>query len=152
VSGYQLAQLNVARLRHPLDDERTSEFVDALDPINALAEASPGFVWRLTDESGQSSSYVDVSDDPLFIINLSVWESPEHLRAFVYRTDHRDFLRRKAEWFRPHQRPFAVCWWVPTGHRPDEHEAMTRLDRLERDGPSDDVFPFRPPFPPPPGE
>jgi len=155
MTGWHVAQLNVARLHHSLDDERTAGFVDALDPINELAETSPGFVWRLVDDDGQSSSYVDVpgerGTDPFFLVNLSVWETPEQLRAFVYGTAHRDFLRRRAEWFESFDGVYAVCWWIPAGHEPTAAEALDRLERLERDGPSPDAFPFRPPFPAPPG-
>ncbi len=148
--SHHLAQLNVGRLHKPLDAPETAEFVAALDPINALAEAAPGFVWRLTDDDGASSSYVRAADDPLFIINLSVWETPRHLHDYVYRTEHIEFLRRRGEWFATAERPYACCWWVPVGHRPDEVEAMAMLARFERDGPTDEVFAFRPPFPAPP--
>jgi hypothetical protein len=154
MTSWQLAQLNVARLRHPLDDVRTAGFVEALDPINELAETSPGFVWRLVDDEGQSSSYVELpgerGTDPLFLVNLSVWETPDQLRDFVYGTVHRDYLRQRADWFEPFAGIYAVCWWVPAGHEPTATEALDRLDRLERDGPTAEVFPFRPPFPPPP--
>ena len=111
--------------------------------INALAESSPGFVWRLVDESGQSSSYVRADDDPLFIINLSVWETPEQLHDFVFQTAHTPFLRRRREWFERMAEAFLVCWWVPAGHRPTVDEAMDRLDRLRRDGVTDDAFTLR---------
>jgi len=142
-SGWHLAELNVALLRQPLDHPDTAEFVDALDGINALAESSPGFVWRLVDESGQSSSYVRADDDPLFIINLSVWETPEQLHDFVFQTAHTPFLRRRREWFERMAEAFLVCWWVPVGHRPSVDEAIDRLDRLRRDGVSDDAFTLR---------
>ena len=147
---HHLAQLNIGQLRHPLDHPEMAEFTNSLDEINELAEKSPGFVWRLTDETGQSSSYIQVSDDPLLAINLSVWESPRHLQDFVYKTDHRGFLRRRVEWFEPPSGTFAVCWWVPAGHRPSETEAMQRLADLDQDGPTELVFGFRPPFPAPP--
>ena len=133
----------MARLRQPLDHPDTAEFVDALDEINDLAESSPGFVWRLVDESGQSSSYVRADDDPLFIINLSVWETPEVLHDFVFQTAHTPFLRRRREWFERLAEAFLVCWWVPVGHRPSVEEALDRLDRLRRDGVTDDAFTFR---------
>ena len=148
--NYHLAQINVARLHHPLDHAQTAEFVAALDPINALAEASPGFVWRLTDEDGQSSSYVSVSDDPLFLINYSVWETAEDLRAFVYQTEHRDYLRRRREWFQAMDVPITACWWIPAGIIPTVEHALARLEQLRTHGPSDRVFPFKPPFPSPP--
>ena len=104
-TGWHFAELNIGRLHEPLDHPATKEFVDALDEINALAEASPGFVWRLKDEAtGLSSSYVRADDDPLTIINLSVWETPEQLHDFVYRTAHTPFLRRRREWFQKVER------------------------------------------------
>ena len=147
---YHLAQVNLGRLRHPLDDERMAEFVEALEPINELAEASPGFVWRLTGDDGQSSSYVEVSDDPLLAINLTVWESVEALRAYVFKSDHAAFLRRRREWFQPFDGVFAACWWVPAGHLPTVDEAMERLADLEANGPTESTFGFKPPFPAPP--
>lgn len=154
MAGWQFAQLNVARLRHPLDDARTAGFVDALDPINALAESSPGFVWRLVDDDGQSSSFVELpgdrGTDPLFVVNLSVWETPEQLREFVFGTQHRDFLRRRAEWFESFDGVYTVCWWVSAGHQPTAAEALDRLDKLDAEGSSREAFPFRPPFPSPP--
>ncbi len=142
-ADWQLAQLNVARLRQPLDHPDTAEFVAALDPVNELAESSPGFVWRLTDESGQSSSYVRADDDPLVIVNLSVWRSPDDLYDFVFRTAHTAFLRRRREWFERMAEAFLVCWWVPAGHEPSIDEALDRLALLRRDGVSDDAFTLR---------
>jgi hypothetical protein len=142
-SGWHLAELNVALLRQPLDHPDTAEFVEALDAVNALADSSPGFVWRLVDESGQSSSYVRAADDPLFIINLSVWEAPDSLHDFVFRTAHTPFLRRRREWFQRMDDAFLVCWWVPVGHRPTVDEALDGLDRLRRDGVTGHAFTLR---------
>lgn len=141
--GWHFAELNIGRLHEPLDHPATKEFVDALDEINALADAAPGFVWRLKDEAtGLSSSYVQADDDPLNIVNLSVWESPEQLHDYVYRTAHTPFLRRRREWFQKVEL-FLVCWWVPAGHRPTVAEAMARLAQLGRDGPTDEAFTLR---------
>ena len=147
--AWHLAELNVARLRRPLDHPGTAEFVAALDGINALAESSPGFVWRLTDDSGQSSSYVRADDDPLVIINLSVWVSPDHLHDFVFHTAHTPFLRRRREWFERMTEPFLVCWWVPAGEVPTVDSALARLGRLRRYGVSDEAFTLRDRRPPP---
>jgi hypothetical protein len=142
-TGWHFAELNIARLRAPLDHPATKEFVDALDDINTLAEASPGFVWRLKDEAtGLSSSYVRADDDPLVIINLSVWATPEQLHDFVYHTAHTPFLRRRREWFEKVE-PFFACWWVPAGQVPTVEDAMAKLAQLGRDGPNDDVFTLR---------
>jgi hypothetical protein len=140
---WHLAQLNVARLHQPLDHPDTAEFVAALDHVNALAESSPGFVWRLTDESGQSSSYVHTTDDPLDIINLSVWESMEQLHDFVFRTGHTEYLRRRREWFQRVEEAYLVCWWMRAGEVPTVEEALDRLTRLRRDGVSDEAFTMR---------
>lgn len=140
---WQLAELNIARLHQPLDHPDTAEFVAALDHVNALAETSPGFVWRLTDESGQSSSYVQTTDDPLDIINLSVWETMEDLHEFVFRTGHTEYLRRRREWFQRVDEVYLVCWWVPAGHVPTVEESLDRLARLRRHGVSDEAFTMR---------
>ena len=140
---WHVAQLNVARLHQRLDHPDTAEFVAALDHVNALAESSPGFVWRLTDDSGLSSSYVQATDDPLDIINLSVWETIEQLHDFVFRTGHTEYLRRRREWFQRLDEAYLVCWWVPAGEVPTVEEALDRLARLRRDGVSDEAFTMR---------
>jgi Domain of unknown function (DUF3291) len=142
--AWHFAQYNIGRLHQPLDHPDTGEFVANLDQVNAIAEASPGFVWRLTDDdSGLSSSYVRAYDDPLVVINLSVWETPEQLQDFVYRSAHTGFLRRRREWFEKATEAYLVCWWIPAGQVPSVEEAVDRLERLRRDGPSDDAFTLR---------
>jgi hypothetical protein len=141
---WHFAQYNIARLRQPLDHPATAEFIAGLDEVNALAESSPGFVWRLTDDAtGLSSSYVRAYDDPLMIINLSLWETPEHLQDFVYRSMHTSFLRRRREWFEKLDDAYLVCWWIPAEQVPSVGEAVERLERLRRDGVSDDAFTLR---------
>jgi len=148
VNGYDLAQLNVGRLHAPIDAPETAAFVAALDPINALADAAPGFLWRLQTEDGNATA-IHVSDDPLFIVNMSVWESLEALANFVYRSAHTDVMRRRAEWFERSANAYVVLWWVPRGHRPTVDEAIGRLERLRRDGPTENAFTFRHPLSPP---
>jgi hypothetical protein len=148
---WHLAELNVARLRAPLDDPRTAEFVDNLERINALGDASPGFVWRLQTEDGDATA-VRAFDDEQVIVNLTVWESVDALADFVYRTGHVEFLRRKREWFERMAEDYLVMWWVPAGHRPTVDEAVSRLDHLRRHGPSDHAFTFRHPASPPGGD
>ena len=143
-----LAQINVARLRAPLTDPLLAEFVAALDPINALAEASPGFVWRLTDDAGASSSYVRFSDDDLVIVNMSVWTSIDALFEYAYRSGHVEIFRRRREWFEPIDPPFAL-WWIPEGHTPTLDEGREKLAMLGRLGPSPDAFTFKARFPQP---
>lgn len=138
----QLAQLNVARLRAPLDSPVLRDFVDGLDPINALAEASPGFVWRLQTEDGDATA-VRAYDDDLVIINLTVWASVEALADFVYRSTHTEFLRRRREWFEKPTEDIYCMWWVEDGVRPTVPEAVERLAHLRAHGPSDFAFTFR---------
>lgn len=139
----------MGRLRAPIDHPDIAEFKAALDTVNAMAEATPGFVWRLQDEAGNATGIEVDPDDDLVIPNMSVWESIEALSGFVYRSDHTAFLRRRREWFQRYGSTFMALWWVPAGHRPTLAEAHDRLDRLERDGPTPDAFTFRRPFPPP---
>lgn len=149
--GHQLAEFNVARLRRPLDHEETAEFVAALEPVNTIAERSPGFVWRLTDESGQSSSFVPIPgvDDELLIVNFSIWDDVDSLKHYVYRSGHSSYLRRRREWFEPSTEAALVCWWIPTGSIPGVAEAFRRLLDLRRDGPSADGWTLAEPFPRP---
>ncbi|WP_293912485.1 DUF3291 domain-containing protein [Deinococcus sp.] len=135
-----LAQVNIARLRAPLGSPLLADFVAGLEPINALAESSPGFVWRLKDEAGDATQ-IPYSDDPAIIVNLSVWQSVEALREFTYRTRHTDFLKRRREWFT--RLDFAVAlWWVPAGEFPTPAQARARLELLEARGPCAKVFTF----------
>ena len=145
---YQLAQLNVGRAVAPLDSPAMAGFMNQLDRINALAEASPGFVWRFQDESGNATS-VRAFDDPRVIVNMSVWESQQALHDYVYRSEHVRVLRKRKQWFEKFDGPFLVLWWVPAGHRPTLAEAKAKLDLLTRQGPSAAAFTFGKSFPPP---
>ena len=142
-----VAELNIGRTVAPLDDPALADFVDNLVRINTLGDASPGFVWRLQDEFGAATS-IRAFDDPLMIVNLTVWESIEALRAFAYHSEHMDYFRRRREWFVPLDGPSLVLWWVPAGHRPALDEARGRLDRLAADGPTAMAFTLRQPFDP----
>ena len=142
-----LAQVNVARLRHPIDHPATAEFVAGLAPVNAVADSSPGFVWRLQTDDGDATA-LRVFPDPEVIVNLSVWTSVDALHAFVYRSDHRAFLRRRAEWFDRTTTPAVALWWVPAGHLPDVAEARDRLDFLADHGPTPYAFGLRTAEPP----
>jgi hypothetical protein len=153
LSAYQLAQVNVGRLVAPFDDPRIDDFRSALAHINAVADAQPGFVWRLT--GADDSNAMDVRPDeadPLLAINVSVWQTPEHLAAFAYRTEHREYLRRRHEWFEPSGRPIFALWWVPTGHRPGVAECLERLDHLRAHGPTPHAFDFKQRFEAPTAE
>jgi hypothetical protein len=143
----ELAQLNVGRMLAPVDSPQIAGFVAELEPINRLADASPGFVWRLQTEQGNATDIRPTEDD-LFLVNLSVWTSIEALRAFTYSTAHVEVLRRRREWFERLATAHLVLWWVPAGHRPTVEEALERLDLLRRDGPTPAAFTFRTPFEP----
>jgi hypothetical protein len=147
-SAHRLAHFNVARLRAPLTDPVMSEFVAGLDAMNALADASPGFVWRLAEGPEGDATTVRPLD-PDVIVTMSVWDSVEALRTFSYRSAHLDYLRRRRDWFRPHDLPASlVLWWVPAGHLPTVEEACERL-ALVAGGASPKAFTFREPFPAP---
>lgn len=150
MSGWQLAEINVGRLVAPYGSPPVAEFVANLPKINALADAQPGFVWRLTGE-GDDATDIQAFDDPMMAMNMSVWESLEALAAFVYRSGHRDFMRRRREWFEAPADAYLALWWVPAGHRPTPAEGRARLEALRRDGPTPFAFSFRQPFPAPDG-
>lgn len=145
--GFELAQLNVGRLLSPVDSPAIASFVAQLESINRLADESPGFVWRLATDAGNATAIRPTEDD-LFLINMSVWSSIEALRAFTYSTAHVDVLRQRREWFERLATAHLVLWWVDAGHRPTVDEAMDRLARLRRDGPTPLAFTFRAPFEP----
>jgi hypothetical protein len=149
-NAFHLAQINIARLKAPLDHPSVAPFVAALDPVNALADASPGFVWRLAGEAGDATD-IRPFDDPDMLVNMSVWESLPELAAFVYRGGaHRQIMRRRNEFF---ERPdvFMALWWVPAGHRPTVEEGLERLEVLRRLGPTSAAFTFAHPFAAPDG-
>jgi hypothetical protein len=141
----QLASLNVGRLRAPLDSPWIADFVAQLEPINRLADRSPGFVWRLQTADGDATALRPFDDD-LILVNLAVWESLESLRAFVYSSAHVNVLRQRRDWFERLATAHLVLWWVEPGHIPTVEEALDRLERLRRDGPTPAAFTFRTPF------
>jgi hypothetical protein len=148
VMSWHLAQVNIALPVEPLDSPRLAEFVAALDPVNALADGAPGFVWRLQTEDGDATAVRGFEDDRL-IVNMSVWESLEDLAAYVYRTDHVAYLRRRREWFVRPREAHTALWWLPAGHRPTVAEAEERLALLRAEGPGPRAFTFRAAFPAP---
>ena len=143
----ELAEINVGRLRAPVDDPLVAEFMGALDEINALADRSPGFRWRFQTEDGNATSVRPYEDDSI-LINVSVWASVEALGDYVYRSDHTAFLRRRREWFERLSEVVVALWWVPDGTRPTIEEAVARLDHLRRHGPTPHAFTFRDRFGP----
>lgn len=139
---FHLAQANIAKMRAPLDDPLMAGFVNRLDELNAIADAAPGFVWRLEAEEGEVSPVARFSGERV-LFNLSVWESIEALEAYVYQTNHVTAVQKRAEWFeRPSKSPF-VLWWISAGHIPSEQEAEQRFEMLWQDGPTVDAFSFR---------
>src|ERR671934_2319392 len=128
VAAFHLAVFNIGRTVAPLDDAQLKDFMDGLDHINALGEATPGFVWRYTAEGTNNATAARPFGDPDIIINFGVWESRESLWDFVYRSQHLDFLRRRREWFQHMLEPYLVLWWVPAGHIPSLNEAVDRLE------------------------
>jgi Domain of unknown function (DUF3291) len=139
---FHFAEFNIARLKHPLNAEENAEFASVLDPVTAIAEVTPGFVWRLKDDQGRTSSHIEAYTDPNVIVNLTVWETPEALRQYTYRSGHGAYFRRRSEWFEPNTEVNMVCWWIPEGTVPSVKDAMARLDHLRAYGPSENGFLF----------
>jgi len=130
---HHLAQINIGRLIAPVDDPKIAEFVAQLDPVNALADTAPGFVWRLQSSSGNATDIV-YNDDPFVIVNMSVWESVEALRDFVYKSNHLDVLRDRANWFEKMEKPHYCLWWIPSTHIPTVAEGRERLEHYQQYG------------------
>jgi Domain of unknown function (DUF3291) len=149
VTRFHLAQVNIGRFRAPIDDPIMDGFRSQLDAINALADAAPGFVWRLQTEDGNATAIRPYADDERMAINMSVWESLEALQRFVYNSAHVAPLRDRKQWFEPIDGPILALWWIAAGQIPAVAEARERLQMLERRGPSPDAFTFRVPFPAP---
>jgi hypothetical protein len=150
-STYHLAQVNIARTKAPLDDPLMRGFVEQLDPINQLAERSPGFVWRLQTEEGDATS-IQLFDDPRLIVNLSLWDSFEALKNYVYSGDHLTVLKAKKSWMEKLDTPSLALWWLPAGQLPTPAEAKAQLALLAKNGPSSTVFTFARPYPAPEAE
>lgn len=145
---HHLAQINLGLLKAELDDPSMRGFTDRLEPINALADHSPGFVWRLIEE-GEADATALRPFGPNTIINFSVWRDVETLWNFTYRTDHLDLLRRRRTWFERMDGVLVALWWIPAGTIPTVEEAGRKLDLLREIGPSPEAFTLRTPFPPP---
>ena len=148
MTGYHIAQINIARMLAPIDDPLMADFVAQLPPVNALAEQSPGFVWRLQSEGGDATS-IKVYDDEMIIINLTVWESVDALREYVYKGDHHAVLRERKRWFEKFDGPYYVLWWIPAGHLPSPEEGKERLDYMREHGETSHAFSFKHLFPKP---
>jgi hypothetical protein len=148
VRDWHVAQLNVGRARGPMDGPVMVEFMARLDEVNALAERTPGYVWRLKTDAGNATD-IKVTDDPLFIVNLTVWRSIDDLFEFTYRSMHRELFKRRFDWFERSTTPTMVLWWQPAGSVPTVEEALARLRRLTDHGPTPEAFTFKQRFPAP---
>lgn len=154
--AFELAQVNIGRLVAPLDHAQLADFVALLKPVNAAADGAAGFVWRLQDDEGDATSIQafewDAGDSAGVIVNMSVWTGVDELAAFVFDEMHRQVLRRRREWFHRMSDAYAVCWWVPAGHRPTTGEAEDRIRYLRANGPSPRAFTLREAYPRPDSE
>jgi hypothetical protein len=148
MSQYHLAQINIGRAKGPIDDPIMAGFVARLDDINALAEQSPGFVWRLQTDEGDATSIRPYDDDRI-LVNMSVWETPEALRAYVYKSAHAEVMRQRKAWFERMAEMYYCLWWIPAGHIPTMEEAKTRLQHIRDNGESAHAFTFAKLFPAP---
>lgn len=144
---YHIAQINIGRVVAALDDPIMEGFVSRLDELNAIADRSPGFVWRLQTSAG-NATYFRPYDDDRILMNMSVWESVESLKHYVYRTMHAELLRHRHEWFEKFAGTYLALWWVPAGHVPGIDEAKKRLAHLDSHGPTEFAFTFKKVFPP----
>jgi Domain of unknown function (DUF3291) len=144
--AYRIAQVNIGRVKASLDDRLMAGFVNRLDEINRLADTSPGFVWRLQTDAG-NATYLRPYEDDRILINMSVWETIEDLRTFVYRTAHAELLRQRQAWFEAFAGTYVALWWIPSGHVPGIDEARQRIAHLEKHGPSQFAFTFKKTFP-----
>ena len=152
MNQWDLAQVNIARLLEPIDSERLAEFVANLDPVNASADAAPGFIWRLKNEEGDATSIKafewDVLDTAGVIVNLSTWESIEDLKTFMYQGAHVEMMKRRFEWFHKVAEATTALWWVPAGHIPSTDEAEQKVQELRKLGPTPSAFNLRTTFSP----
>lgn len=148
MTDWHLAQMNVATMKGPKGDPVVQGFYDALDHVNAVAEKSPGFVWRMVGDGGDATD-IQIADDPKFLINISVWESADALFDFVYKSAHTPVMAKRRDWIEPAQGAHQVLWWIRAGHKPTPDEGLARLWLLDRFGPKPQAFTFKTRFPAP---
>ena len=146
MTQHQLAQLNVARMKAPLESAVLADFVAKLEEINQVADAAPGFLWRLQTEAGDATLLRPLGNE--ILVNMSIWTDAAALADFVYRSAHATVMRRRREWFARLADAYMVLWWIPRGHRPTVAEAIERLDELRASGPTARAFTFRQQFGP----
>ncbi len=143
MSAFELAQLNIGIIKAPMESPLMADFANNLERINALAESTPGFVWRLQSEQGDATAIRPFADNENMLVNMSVWRDVESLNRYVYASAHVELMRRRREWFARMDEAFLVLWWVPKGHRPSVAEAIARLECLRTQGPNPRAFNFR---------
>jgi Domain of unknown function (DUF3291) len=148
MSHYQIAQVNMGRIKAPLDHPSMAGFMNRLDELNALADNSPDFVWRLQTGEGNATYFRPYDHDDRILLNMSVWEDIESLQHYVYRTMHAELLRHRHEWFEKFEGTFTALWWVPAGHHPSIDEAKKRIAHLDANGPTEFAFTFKTTFQP----
>ena len=148
MSAHHLAQVNIGRLIAPVGDPKVAEFVNQLDAINALADRAPGFLWRLQSASGNATD-IAFNEDPFMIVNMSVWESLDSLRDYVYRSHHLQVFRDRAKWFEKMDKPSYCLWWIPAGHIPTVAEGRERIEHYQLHGSTPYAFWFSEHFPQP---
>lgn len=148
MNAYHLAQVNVALARGEMTSDTMSGFVSRLDEINRLAECSKGFVWRLVGDGADATS-IRAFDDPLLLVNVSVWEDLESLKAYAYQSAHVELIRDRDAWFHKLPEAHQALWWVPVGHTPTVEEAKARLEHIRTHGPTPTAFTFARAFPQP---
>ena len=151
MADFHLAQVNIGRLLGPLDGPLLAGFVARLDEINALADGSPGFVWRFQTAGGNATALRPYDDDRI-LFNMSVWTTLDDLRQYVYRSAHAQLISQRKDWFEKFERPYLALWWVPARHIPNVEEAKMRLAHLEANGETAEAFTFKNAFPMPMGE
>ena len=146
MNKYHLAQINIAYSRGARDEAIMQGFIDRLDEINAIADSSPGFVWRLQTEEGDATA-IQAFDDPLMLVNVSVWKDIESLKNFVYKSAHVELIQDREAWFKKIPESHQALWWLPEGQIPTVEEAREKLEYLQANGPSETAFSFSKPYP-----
>jgi len=148
MARYHIAQVNIGKVLGPPDSPVMAGFMARLDEINAVADKSPGFVWRLQSTEGNATYFRPYPEDDSILLNMSVWETVEDLRNYVYRTVHAQVLRQRHEWFEKFSGVYLALWWGPAGHIPGIDEAKKRIAHLQAHGPSQFAFTFKTVFEP----
>ena len=145
---HQLAQVNFGRIRYTTDDDRMHGFMSRLDEINALAEVSPGFVWRFVEANNNATDARPDESDDMLLINFSVWESVDALHHYTYKTAHAELFKDRKLWFEAVSDAYMVLWWVPIGTLPTIEDCNERLAHLQLHGPTPYAFTFKQRFEP----